>query len=118
MKIEFEKPTFEREHPIAKEGGEGEQRIWRFENGFGASVVRFSIANLVGRKEKIGSYGINEGLWELAVVKFKGKKILDYELCYTTGITEDVIGHLTENEVEKLLKRISKLEEKKNERNN
>jgi len=112
MKIEFETPTFEREHPIAKEGGGGTQKIWRFENGFGASVVRFSILNLIGRKEKIGSYGIDKGLWELAVIKFKGKKILDHKICYTTKITDDVIGHLTEDEVEKILKRISKLKGK------
>ena len=109
MKIDFKKPTLEREHPIVKEGGEGTQKIWRFKNGYGASIVRFSIPDFIGRKEKIGSYGINEELWELAVIKFNSKDILDCELCYDTKITNDVIGYLTEKEVVKILNKIQKL---------
>lgn len=67
----------------------GEQRVYLFENGYGASVVRHR-----------GSYGGKTGLWELAVL---GK---DGHLCYDTPITNDVIGYLSETEVEELLYRI------------
>lgn len=102
MEIDFNKPTLERSHNITLEGGEGIQKIWRFENGFGASVVRFSIY----REKKIGSYGVEDGLWELAVIRFNSEDILDFKLCYDTKITNDVIGYLKENEVVKLLEKI------------
>ena len=49
-----------------------------------------------------GSYGGKDGLWELGVLKGK-------ELCYTSGITEDVIGHLSWVNVEKILVDIKSL---------
>ena len=105
--IDFNNPSLEREHPMVVEGGEGTQKIWRFENGFGCSVVRFSIADLFGREEKIGSYGINKDLWELGVIKFKEDGC--FSIVYDTKITDDVIGSLTEKEVEKYLERVKKL---------
>ncbi len=91
---------WEREHPIAKEGGSGQQRVYKFKNGFGASVVWFK--TMFGT---IGSY-TNEGEWELAVVKFEGE---GFTLTYETPITKDVIGHLSEEDVDKILIKISKL---------
>ena len=115
MIIEFNKPTLEKEHPIVKEGGKGTQKFWKFKNGYGASVVRFSIPNLFNiTREKIGSYGVEKGLWELAVIKFKkdddtenGKP--NFELYYKSKITSDVIGHLKEKEVIEILKKIKRL---------
>lgn len=109
MKKDFNKPTIEREHPIVKEGGKGVQKIWRFNNGFGASVIRFSIPNFINRKEEIGSYGVNEGLWELAVIKFSGKDTDNFKLCFDTPITSNVIGYLTEKKVIEILNKIEKL---------
>lgn len=60
----------------------GTQRIYKFPNGYGASVIRHP-----------GSYGFKNGLWELAVLDGSG------DLCYSTPITNDVIGHLTDEEV-------------------
>ena len=60
----------------------GTQRIYKFPNGYGASVIRHQ-----------GSYGFKNGLWELAVLDSSG------DLCYSTPITNDVIGHLTDEEV-------------------
>ena len=60
----------------------GTQRIYKFPNGYGASVIRHK-----------GSYGFKSGLWELAVLDSSG------DLCYSTPITNDVIGHLTDEEV-------------------
>lgn len=88
-------PIIERSHP-ARMGGV--QKIYRFENGYGASVVRFSF-----------SYGGDEGLWGLAVVKFDPVNQSDWHLDYTTPITNDVIGYQSDEEVAELLDQISAL---------
>lgn len=70
---------------------DGEQWIFRFSNGYGASVITGGIAYC------------NEGQpYELAVLKHG-------ELCYDTPITDDVIGYLTSDEVFNLLDRIEQL---------
>jgi len=69
----------------------GVQKVYKFPNGYGASVIRHK-----------GSYGYSKGLWELAVLE-------DGELCYDTEITNDVIGHLNDPEVDRLLRRIQQL---------
>ncbi len=62
----------------------GIQAVFRFENGYGASVINH-----------MGSYGV-----ELAVLQFTGEGTDDWELCYTTPITDDVIGWIEdENEL-------------------
>ena len=98
------KPVINREHPIAKEGGSGTQKIYRFNNEYGASVVQFK--TMFGTT---GSYTDNNNEWELAVIKFKGKENDNFELDYKTGVTEDVIGHLSEQEVENTLTKIKSL---------
>lgn len=67
----------------------GVQYIFKFENGYGASVVKFDF-----------SYGVDEDLWELAVLKDGG---LHYDNPVADG---DVRGYLTDEEVEKLLEEI------------
>lgn len=94
------KPVVERPHGA----GNGIQKLYRFPNGYGASVVRFSM--LLGG---YGSYTNNEDEWELAVVKFKGKKNDSFELDYSTPLTGDVIGHLTDEEVQEILRKIKAL---------
>lgn len=74
----------------------GVQKIYRYKNNYGASVVRHSF-----------SYGHNEGLWELAVIKWNDDDTWD--ICYDTPITDDVLGYLTENAVKRYLKQIKKL---------
>ena len=71
----------------------GTQKVYKFENGYGVSVVRHW-----------GSYGSKQGLWELAVIKFDDKGIFD--LVYDTPITSDVMGNLSELEVEHILDQI------------
>lgn len=88
-------PNLERPH---RADPNGIQRLYRFANGYGASVVRFD-----------GSYGYARGLWELAVLAFNGPNLGDYQLCYTTVLTDDVLGYLTEAEVDALLDQIKTL---------
>lgn len=104
MKIDFNNPTLEREHPLSKEGlSFGTQKIWRFKNGYGASVIQLKVGNT------FGSYTSNEKEWELAVIKFNSEDIEDFKLVYDTPITNDVIGHLSKKEVVKILEKIKKL---------
>lgn len=72
------------------------QDIYRFENSsYGASVVQGPY-----------SYGGDRGLWELAVIHFTGE---DFALCYCTPVTNDVIGHLSRDEVQEILAQIDAL---------
>lgn len=68
-----------------------------FKNGYGASVIKH-----------YGSYGYQEDLFELAVMKYDSEYD-EWYLCYDTPITHDVIGHLTNDEVLDLLEKIRKL---------
>ena len=72
------------------------QYIFKFDNGYGASVIK----NLV-------SYGHALDLFELAVIKFTDE--FTWDLCYSTEITDDVIGYLTNGGVLNLLEAIKNL---------
>jgi len=63
-----------------------------FDNGYGASVVCTPF-----------TYGGDKGLYELAVLDSDGK------LTYSTPITEDVLGYLSEVDVTEILKQIQQL---------
>ena len=65
---------------------------YQFDNGYGASVVKHD-----------ASYGGKQGLYEIAVLDSKG------DLCYSTPITDDVIGYATEEKVLDTLHRIRML---------
>lgn len=69
----------------------GIQAIVRFDNGYGASVVRHNF-----------SYGNQDGLFELAVLNEDG-------ITYDTPITNDVLGYLSEDEVTDALVAIQEL---------
>ena len=71
---------------------DGHGYIYEFDNGFGASVVKHS-----------GSYGKDRGLYEIAVQDSDG------DLCYSTPITDDVIGYANEDKVLDTLHRIKSL---------
>lgn len=62
-----------------------------FPNGYEASIIKTFF-----------SYGGDEGLYELAVLK-------NGNLCYDTPITDDVVGRCTEGDIENLLEQISLL---------
>ena len=74
---------------------------------FGGVVHRFSFPNgyIASVVRRFGSYGYEMKLWELAVM-------YDGEIVYDTPITNDVLGWLSEEDVEKTLKEIKKLPER------
>lgn len=74
----------------------GEQVIFRFENYYGASVVHHS-----------GSYGL-----ELAVLHYYGAKKDDWNLCYATPVSNDVLGHLSIDKLNDALKQLKELKKK------
>ena len=83
-----------------------EQRIYRFPNGLGASVVRRSYVSQEYQYQ-YGSYGHFEGLWELAVIAWEDET--EWHIAYDTPITEDVLGWLSEEEVAATLELIRAL---------
>lgn len=76
-------------HPM----GIGNQCIVQFPNGYGASIVKGE-----------HTYGSKDGLYELAVFGKNG------HITYETPITNDVLGYLSEEEVEKTLIDIKNLD--------
>ena len=74
---------------------QGAHYVFKFDNGYGASVIKH-----------IGSFGYQDDLWELAVIMFDGD---DWDLCYTTEISNDVIGWQTDEDIRVLLERIQSL---------
>ncbi len=82
-------------HELGNEGYDIQAHI-KFDNGYGASVVRTK-----------SSYGGAAGLYELAVLDKEG------ELCYNTPITSDTLGWLKEDDVTAALQRIEALNMKK-----
>lgn len=73
----------------------GVQALHFFPNGYGVSVVRFP-----------GSYGYEQDLYEVAVIKGNED---DYVLCYDTPITDDVMGHRDERDVEIIMEEVESL---------
>ena len=63
-----------------------------FDNGFGVSVITGS-----------NSYTSESAPYELAVLDAEG------DVNYDTPITDDVLGHLTEDDVDELLARVEDL---------
>ncbi len=78
-----------KQHPM----GMGKQCIVQYSNGYGASIVQGP-----------HTYGGPNGLYEIAVF---GK---DGQITYDTSVTNDVLGYLSEQEVEKTLMDIKNLE--------
>ena len=79
---------------IERRGFSGLQRIYRFENGFGASVIDGKILH---------SYSFYV---EVAVIKFNSEKNDDFTIVYDTSITDDVNILNNDGELKQLLKRI------------
>lgn len=72
----------------------GIQRIYSFDNGWAASVIKGPY-----------TYGGPEGFWELAVLEGVAG-----DISYDTPLTDDVIGWLTDEELENTLAAIAELD--------
>ena len=77
---------------------DGTQALYRFANGYGASVVNHKF-----------SYGNEQHLQELAVIQYDGPSMLDWNIVYDTPITDGVLGHLDREQVNQTLIAISNL---------
>lgn len=90
-------------HPVMS----GLQAVMIFDNGYGVSVVRF--------KTMFGSYGSytdNEDQWELAVIEGTAD---EFEINYSTSVTDDVIGRLSSEDVTELMHKVQKLSQQLNQ---
>ena len=74
----------------------GIQYIFKSDNGYGVSIVQHEY-----------SYGGRVGLWEIAVTKYDEDG--EWDICYDTPITNDILGHLSESEVIDYLTQIEQL---------
>ena len=74
----------------------GIQAIVKFKNNYGASVVKHEY-----------SYGGKNGLYELAVIQYDESG--DWDICYDTPITDDVLGFLSEDDITNYLTQIEQL---------
>lgn len=108
----FDNPTVKRLHPICREGPhgmtEGVQLLYFFPNGYGASVVQWTMN--ISRPD----YFPGKHTWELGVLSVSPADVDDsgipeYCLCYTTEITGDVIKPLRPTDVEMYLQMIMAL---------
>ena len=68
------------------------QLVYRFPNGYGASVVQGPTTD-----------GGLEGLWELAVIRFNSTHPCDFTVDESTALGTDTHGDLTQECVEALL---------------
>jgi hypothetical protein len=76
----------------SKEINGGVQYLTFFPNGYGVSIVQHDF-----------SYGHDYGLWEMAVLKGDKDK---WNITYSTPITDDVLGSLSEDEVNEYVKQV------------
>lgn len=75
----------------------GEHAFEIYPNHYGISVIRGPY-----------SYGGDKGLYEIAVLRMT-PEMEHSELCYDTPITDNVVGHLTPEDVTEYMKQIQKL---------
>jgi hypothetical protein len=79
---------------------EGVQKIYRFRNAAGASVIKGT-----------HTYGGEDGLWEVAPIYFVGHSNFEYELFYPEEVCPDgdVIGWCDDDDVEDRLRTLNNL---------
>lgn len=74
---------------------DGVQARHLFPNGYGVSVVKFP-----------GSYGYEQDLYEVAIIQGNEDS---FKLCYDTPITDDILGHRDEIDIENIMKEVEAL---------
>ncbi len=74
---------------------DGIQAVHFFDNSYGVSVIKSEY-----------SYGGRDGLYEVAVLRGNSD---EWDIVYDTEITDDVIGHLSEDQVGEVLMQVETL---------
>jgi len=92
----FDQIVFE-PHPV----GQGKHGKLFLPNGYGISVVRFKIPGSV----QYGSY-CDGNTWEVAILKGTPD---NFELCYDTEFTDDVLSYQTEEDIDLILKKLRRI---------
>jgi hypothetical protein len=86
---------------IPNKSGNGLHGLIFFPGGYGLSVVRCKIPY----SNRYSSYA-DDDTWEVAILK--GTKD-QWEICYDTELTNDVLGYQTEEDINKIIKHILRL---------
>lgn len=73
-----------------------------FPNGFGIKVLRYTVTLMNGVTDS-GSRGSLEGLYEAAVTR-NGK------ITFNTPVADDILGYMSENQIEDLMHVLSKFQ--------
>jgi hypothetical protein len=84
--------------------GEGYHGLIFFPNGYGVSVVRYK--SFYAPNNGYSSYTSNDSEWEVAVLYGNEN---EWDITYNTEITDDVLGHLTEGEVDWVMLQVQQL---------
>lgn len=66
----------------------GMQVLFRFPNNFGISLVCHSF-----------SYGNSNDEFEIAIINYNSEENDDWDICYTTELTQDVLGYQSKEDV-------------------
>lgn len=91
---DFTDPSAKHVPTETKSLNNGEQHVFKFPNGWQASVIRGPY-----------SYGGSSGQFELAVLDRDG------HLNYDTPVTDDVIGHIPPSDLDAILDQVAALDE-------
>lgn len=118
----FDKPAIERPWPgsspedfAAGRFGSfvGDQRIYRFANGLGASLVQIQAIAAHNRNLVMPFTGVHpvteEALWEVLVVIFNSDDDTDFSMCFDTPVADDPIRNVTKSQAELILREIKEL---------
>lgn len=117
----LDNPVIDRQWPLSMTAAQitqvgfgltGDQRIYRFPNGFGASLVQICRVS-TDKDEGIPYTGVHpitdEFLWEVGIVQFNSADDLDFTLTSETPIASEVIRYVTDSRAESILQKIKDL---------
>lgn len=76
----------------------GMQLVFRFDNNYGLSIVCHSF-----------SYGRENNSFEIAVIKFNSEDNKNWDIDYSTSITNDVLGYQSKEDVINIIEQTIKL---------
>ena len=117
----FDNPVVDRQWPLSTSQAEmklmgfgfsGDQRIYRFPNGFGASLVQICVIRKYDNDVQVytGIHPVtDERLWEIFFVSFNSYDDIDFTLTFGTSVADDVIRFITDSRAELILRKIKEL---------